>query len=113
MQFQDQNNFYFNDISCIDTTHCFAVGEGFTDGDAPVRSRALPRTSVCLLAPNAAPLPTQGARIYGTTDGKTWSLLLFSKATGASLMRVHTVSRTEAWAAGGEVDNSASACGGA
>jgi len=80
-QFQDLNNFYFNDISCIDTTHCFAVGEGFTDGNAP------------------------GARIYGTTDGKTWTRVFFSTVSGASLMRVHMVSRTEIWAAGGNEVN--------
>jgi photosystem II stability/assembly factor-like uncharacterized protein len=81
VQFSDYNNFYFNDISCIDTTHCFAVGEGFTDGNAP------------------------GARIYATTDGNTWNRVFFSTVSGASLMRVHTVSRTEAWAAGGNVVN--------
>jgi photosystem II stability/assembly factor-like uncharacterized protein len=80
-QFQDFNNFYFNDISCIDTTHCFAVGEGFTDGNAP------------------------GARIYSTTDGSTWTRVFFSTIEGASLMRVHMVSRTEAWAAGGNEVN--------
>lgn len=82
VQLQAANQgFYFNDINCVDTTHCFAVAEGFSDGTAP------------------------GARIFGTTDGKTWNRVFMDTTPNASLMRVHMVSRTEAWAAGGHVEN--------
>lgn len=77
VQFQDNGNFYMNDISCADENTCFAVGEGFSDGGAA------------------------GARIYGTTNGgATWPLLYTDKTNNASLMRVHAVSATEAFAAG-------------
>merc|ERR1712060_336923 len=46
----DKGNFYFNDIHCIDDTHCVAVGEGFSnDGSA-----------------------SPGARVYLTSDGETF-----------------------------------------
>ncbi len=69
-----------NDISCATETSCFAVGEGFADGGSP------------------------GARIYVTHDGgNTWTKAFTDTAQDASLMRVHAVSESEAWAAGGHV----------
>ncbi len=53
------------------------MAEGFSDGSAP------------------------GARIFQTTDGQTWNQVFLDSNPNASLVRVHAVSRTEAWAAGG------------
>lgn len=78
-QFEKAGEFYFNDVHCADVDTCIAVGEGFTDGPAP------------------------GGYIYGTTDGgKNWNLLKKITNQGASLMRVHMISKTEAWVAGGD-----------
>lgn len=62
--FFDQGNFYFNGIDCVDETHCVAVGEGFGhDGSA-----------------------SPGARVYVTTDGKTFTMSHHEAVDGASLM---------------------------
>jgi hypothetical protein len=71
IQYQDTGRFYFNDISCIDTTHCIAVAEGFSDGSQP------------------------GARIFQTVDGSTWKQIFMVSGNSDSLMRVRMVSRTE------------------
>jgi len=69
----DAGNFYFNDIDCFDETHCVAVGEGFgRDG-------------------SAAP----GARVYVTSDGKTFKLAHHDEVDGSSLMAVKMLSATE------------------
>merc|ERR1711904_595334 len=75
----DQGNFYFNDIHCIDDTHCVAVGEGFArDGSK-----------------------SPGARVYVTTDGETFKEVHRESATGAeSLMAARMLSTTEHWAGG-------------
>jgi len=72
-------DFYFNDIHCIDETHCVAVGEGFPqDG-------------------SSAP----GARIYLTQDGETFNEVHRENTTGLeSLMTARMLSTTEHWAGG-------------
>jgi photosystem II stability/assembly factor-like uncharacterized protein len=75
----DQGSFYFNDIHCIDETHCVAVGEGFAkDGST-----------------------SPGARVYLTTDGETFKEVHRENATGEdSLMAARMLSDTEHWAGG-------------
>jgi len=69
--------FYFNDVDCADETTCVAVGEGFgQDGS-----------------------PSPGARVYVTTDGKTFALK-HQEADGSSLMAAKAISATEHWAGG-------------
>ena len=49
---RDEGTFYFNNIDCIDETHCVVVAEGFgKDGSK-----------------------SPGARVYATTDGKNFTL---------------------------------------
>lgn len=75
----DEGNFYFNDIDCLDETHCIAVGEGF-DRDG---SRS------------------PGARVYLTTDGETFKEVHRETTTGEdSLMAAKMLSTTEHWAGG-------------
>merc|ERR1712100_349829 len=70
-------NYYFNDIHCIDETHCVAVGEGFAqDGSAD-----------------------PGARVFLTTDGETFNEV-HREADPASLMTARMLSQTEHWAGG-------------
>jgi hypothetical protein len=75
----DEGNYYFNDIHCIDETHCVAVGEGFAqDGSADA-----------------------GARVLLTTDGETFKEVHRESATGMeSLMSARMLSQTEHWAGG-------------
>merc|ERR1712050_348422 len=75
----DKGSFYFNDIHCIDDTHCVAVGEGFAnDGSA-----------------------NPGARVYVTSDGETFKELHRESTTGGeSLMAAKMLSTTEHWAGG-------------
>jgi photosystem II stability/assembly factor-like uncharacterized protein len=75
----DEGNYYFNDVHCIDETHCIAVGEGFAqDGSAD-----------------------PGARIFLTTDGETFNEVHRENTTGAeSLMSARMLSQTEYWAGG-------------
>merc|ERR1712039_284758 len=75
----DKGNFYFNDIHCIDDSHCVAVGEGFSnDGSA-----------------------SPGARVYLTTDGETFKELHRESTTGAeSVMAAKMLSTTEHWVGG-------------
>lgn len=75
----DQGNFYFNDIHCIDDTHCVAVGEGFAkDGSKD-----------------------PGARVYVTSDGETFKEVHRESTTGGeSLMAARMLSTTEHWAGG-------------
>merc|ERR1712203_84102 len=75
----DKGNFYFNDIHCIDDTHCVAVGEGFSnDGSA-----------------------SPGARVYLTTDGETFHEAHREATTGAeSVMAAKMLSTTEHWIGG-------------
>jgi hypothetical protein len=72
-------DFYFNDVHCIDETHCVAVAEGFAqDG-------------------STAP----GARIYLTQDGETFNEVHRENTTGMeSLMTARMLSTTEHWAGG-------------
>eukprot|EP01003_Olkasia_polycarbonata_P003101 NODE_166_length_1318_cov_134.758077_g133_i0.p1 GENE.NODE_166_length_1318_cov_134.758077_g133_i0~~NODE_166_length_1318_cov_134.758077_g133_i0.p1 ORF type:complete len:388 (-),score=90.88 NODE_166_length_1318_cov_134.758077_g133_i0:92-1255(-) len=78
VQVSDTGNFYFNGVDCFDVNTCMAVGEGFADGASP------------------------GARVYGTTDGKTWTQLTMLTGPEQSLMRVKMLSASEAWAIGGQ-----------
>jgi len=74
---QSEGEFYFNDIDCADETTCVAVGEGFSaDGST-----------------------SPGARVYMTTDGKTFTLK-HQGADGSSLMAAKAISKTEHWAGG-------------
>jgi len=75
----DEGNFYFNDIHCIDDTHCVAVGEGFAkDGSK-----------------------NPGARVYVSNDGETFKLAHQESTTGGeSLMAAKMISATEHWAGG-------------
>jgi photosystem II stability/assembly factor-like uncharacterized protein len=75
----DEGTYYFNDIHCIDETHCVAVAEGFAnDGSAD-----------------------PGARVFLTTDGETFNEVHKEATTGGeSLMTARMLSQTEYWAAG-------------
>lgn len=75
-QFESQDQFYFNGISCASETVCMAVAEGFAqDG-------------------STAP----GAHVFKTTDGKTWTkIYTYGAATGGSALDVKMLSETEAW----------------
>eukprot|EP00746_Dinoflagellata_sp_MGD_P153434 gnl/MRDRNA2_/MRDRNA2_84248_c0_seq2.p1 gnl/MRDRNA2_/MRDRNA2_84248_c0~~gnl/MRDRNA2_/MRDRNA2_84248_c0_seq2.p1 ORF type:complete len:436 (+),score=76.44 gnl/MRDRNA2_/MRDRNA2_84248_c0_seq2:272-1579(+) len=75
----DKGNFYFNDIHCIDETHCVAVGEGFAqDGSG-----------------------SPGARVYVTEDGETFKLVHTESSLGTeSLMAARMLSTTEHWVGG-------------
>jgi hypothetical protein len=72
-------DFYFNDIHCIDETHCVAVAEGFAqDGSSD-----------------------PGARIFLTQDGETFNEVHRENTTGMeSLMTARMISTTEHWAGG-------------
>jgi len=75
----DKGNFYFNDIHCIDDTHCVAVGEGFANDGSQ----------------------SPGARVYVTSDGETFKELHRESTTGGeSLMAAKMLSTTEHWAGG-------------
>jgi len=71
--------YYFNDIHCIDETHCVAVAEGFAqDGSTD-----------------------PGARIFLTQDGETFNEVHRESTTGMeSLMTARMLSTTEHWAGG-------------
>jgi photosystem II stability/assembly factor-like uncharacterized protein len=71
--------YYFNDVHCIDETHCIAVAEGFAqDGSTD-----------------------PGARIFLTQDGETFSEVHRENTTGMeSLMTGRMLSTTEHWAGG-------------
>lgn len=74
----DTGNFYFNDIHCIDETHCIAVAEGFGESGGET-----------------------GARIYRTTDGENFELILHKDDTHEeSLMTVRMLSQSEYWVGG-------------
>jgi len=75
----EKGTFYFNDIHCIDDTHCVAVGEGFANDGST----------------------SPGARVYVTSDGETFKLLHQESTTGGeSLMAAKMISATEHWAGG-------------
>jgi len=72
-----EGEFYFNDIDCFDANTCVAVGEGFAqDGST-----------------------SPGARVYFTTDGKTFKLM-HQGEDGSSLLPCKAISATEHWAGG-------------
>jgi len=72
--FQNETDYYFNDISCWSADHCVAVAEG------------------------------DSCHIFLTMDGgKTWEETLFDPDSQSSLMRVAMVSETEVWATGGHM----------
>jgi len=75
----NSGDYYFNDIHCIDETHCVAVAEGFAqDGSAD-----------------------PGARIFLTQDGETFNEVHRENTTGMeSLMTARMISTTEHWAGG-------------
>jgi len=75
----DKGAFYFNDIHCIDETHCVAVGEGFANDGST----------------------SPGARVYLTEDGETFKEVHRESTTGAeSLMAARMLSTTEHWVGG-------------
>jgi len=74
----DFGRFYFNDIHCIDDTHCIAVAEGFGESGGET-----------------------GAHIFRTVDGETFERVHTENTTGKeSLMTVRMLSQTEYWAGG-------------
>merc|ERR1712000_647442 len=74
----DEGNFYFNDIHCIDDTHCVAVAEGFGESGGEA-----------------------GAHVYLTTDGENFKRVHTENTTGQeSLMTTRMLSQTEYWAGG-------------
>jgi len=80
--FEEANTFYFNGIDCIDEMHCVVVGESNLESSVP------------------------GVRVYMTADGgKTWQRKLFMSGGHYSLMAARMISLTEAWVAGGELEN--------
>jgi len=81
-QFYDENNFYFNQISCFDEDNCAVVGEADT---------------------SAQP----GVRVYVTADGgNTWTRTLYNATSTYSIMAVNYIAKGEIWAAGGNLDQS-------
>jgi len=75
----DKGNFYFNDIHCIDDTHCVAVGEGFSNDGST----------------------SPGARVYLTNDGETFHEVHREATTGAeSVMAAKMLTTTEHWIGG-------------
>ena len=77
--FNDEGNFYFNDIDCNDDTHCVAVGEGYAQDGSK----------------------SPGARVYVTTDGETFKMVHQESTTGKeSLMAAKMLSNDEHWAGG-------------
>eukprot|EP00427_Karlodinium_veneficum_P015066 CAMPEP_0169135262 /NCGR_PEP_ID=MMETSP1015-20121227/40353_1 /TAXON_ID=342587 /ORGANISM="Karlodinium micrum, Strain CCMP2283" /LENGTH=505 /DNA_ID=CAMNT_0009199911 /DNA_START=15 /DNA_END=1532 /DNA_ORIENTATION=+ len=74
----DEGNYYFNDIHCIDDTHCVAVGEGFANDGSK----------------------SPGARVFMTIDGETFKEVHRETTDGASLMAAKMLSATEHWAGG-------------
>ena len=79
--FEHDGDYYFNGIHCASETHCIAVAEAHNLPD-----------------PNA-----NGAHIFTTTDGKTWTETQTDLGRGVSLMGARFVSDTEGWAAGGNL----------
>jgi hypothetical protein len=71
------SDFYFNGIDCTSETRCCAVGESQN--------------------PSAAP----GARIWCTSDGSTWTQVVFMAGQSNSLIAIRAVSDLEWWAGGG------------
>jgi len=70
-------DFYFNGIDCEDESKCCAVGESDTGSAA-------------------------GARIYCTTDGKTWNQVYFASGAIHSLLGIRSVPGSPGeWFAGG------------
>merc|ERR1712224_817111 len=75
----DQGSFYFNDIHCIDDTHCVAVGEGFAEDGST----------------------DPGARVYVTSDGENFKETHRESTTGSeSLVAAKMLTTTEHWAGG-------------
>jgi hypothetical protein len=80
--FSAMTSFYFNAIDCVSATHCVAVAEGFDEG--------------------------AGTHVYLTTDGKTFTQVLFMPSTQKlhySFMSIKFVSETEAWIGGSKMVN--------
>jgi photosystem II stability/assembly factor-like uncharacterized protein len=74
-----KNKFYFNDIDCVDETHCVLVGEGFANDGSK----------------------EPGARIYTTTDWEHFHLMHMENSTGTeSFMTVQAISKSEHWVGG-------------
>jgi hypothetical protein len=69
-------DFYFNGIDCASENHCCAVGE--SQGTS-----------------------TPGARIFCTTDGQTWTQVVYMEGSSNSLIAIRAVSEMEWWAGGG------------
>ena len=77
----EEGSYYFNDIDCIDDTHCIVIAEGFANDGSQ----------------------EPGARIYTTSDGETFELSHFENATGTeSFMTCQMLSTEEHWVGGTE-----------
>jgi len=78
---KDTGAFYFNDVDCIDETHCVVVGEGFGhDGST-----------------------SPGSRVYVTSDGTNFTLAHHEQVDGSSLMTAKMLS-VDAHVAAGRLD---------
>ena len=77
----EEGTYYFNDIDCIDDTHCIVIAEGFADDGS--------------LHP--------GARVYVTNDGTNFELSHLVNKTGyESFMTCQMLSIDEFWIGGTE-----------
>ena len=77
----EEGTYYFNDIDCIDDTHCIAIAEGFSDDGSN----------------------EPGARVYVTTDGTNFELSHLVNKTGyESFMTCQMLSVDEFWIGGTE-----------
>jgi hypothetical protein len=90
IQFQNQGNYYYNQVDCASETVCIAVAEGFSDDGS------------------GAP----GAHIHKTEDGETWKeIFVFGSDKAGSVLAVKMLSETEAWVATTCVLPAAFCCG--
>ena len=82
LSYSNSGSFYFNGIDCCDENTCYAVAEGDTEAGST----------------------SPGARVFSTTDGgNTWTQTYWNEDDASSLMAVHCISDSEAWAAGGTI----------
>ena len=77
--YSNGSNFYFNAIDCCNENICYAVAEGNDVGGSM----------------------NPGARIFMTNDGTNWNQMYYNPNNAATLMAVHCISPSEAYAGGG------------
>jgi len=80
LSYSNYGEFYFNAIDCCDENTCYAVAEGDSSSGST----------------------QSGARIIMTANGgQSWTQVYYNSNDASSLMGVHCISDTEAWAGGG------------